>query len=132
MLLPDPHCLNYELLTAQCDVDVDVLLHWQDFTYPENVAFPVGGPGAGRHIVIEMHYDNPKMEQGELINLNQLAYQGNYAYWLVILLITTLFMGWFYLQVLLIAQEWDFTTPVLVENMMLEWSVLAILSIQIW
>ena len=37
----------------------------QDFVFPANAAYPTGGPGAGRHIVIEMHYDNPNMEQGE-------------------------------------------------------------------
>lgn len=33
----------------------------EDFVYPENVAFPIGGPGSQRHLVIEMHYDNPDL-----------------------------------------------------------------------
>ena len=30
------------------------------------MAYPVGGPGAHRYIVTEMHYDNPNMQEGEL------------------------------------------------------------------
>ena len=33
--------------------------------YPENVAFPIGGPGAQQHIVVEMHYDNPEGRDGK-------------------------------------------------------------------
>ena len=38
----------------------------QDFVFPANAAYPTGGPGAGRHIVMEMHYDNPNMEEGDM------------------------------------------------------------------
>ena len=31
----------------------------QEFILPENVALPIGGPGADRYFVIEMHYNNP-------------------------------------------------------------------------
>ena len=30
------------------------------------MAYPVGGPGAHRYIVTEIHYDNPNMQEGEL------------------------------------------------------------------
>ena len=36
----------------------------QEFIYPENVAYPVGGPGNPRYVVIEMHYDNPNQNSG--------------------------------------------------------------------
>ena len=30
------------------------------------MAYPVGGPGAYRYIVTEMHYDNPNMQEGKI------------------------------------------------------------------
>jgi len=36
----------------------------QDFVYPENVAYPIGGPGGARFVVVEMHYDNPDLQSG--------------------------------------------------------------------
>ena len=38
----------------------------QDFIYPENVAYPVGGPGAEMFTVIQMHYDNPNFDAGKV------------------------------------------------------------------
>lgn len=38
--------------------------HSQDFVYPENVGYPVGGPGEVYNMVIEMHYDNPNRAEG--------------------------------------------------------------------
>ena len=40
----------------------------QDFIYPENVAYPIGGPGTARFLVMEMHYDNPDMRSGMYAN----------------------------------------------------------------
>ena len=40
----------------------------QDFIYPENVAYPIGGPGSARFLVMEMHYDNPDMRSGTYVN----------------------------------------------------------------
>ena len=40
---------------------------WQDFVYPEDVAFPIGGVGAPQFLVMETHYDNPDMLSGILI-----------------------------------------------------------------
>ena len=37
----------------------------QDFVYPDNVAFPFGGEGQRQYVVIELHYDNPKMVSGK-------------------------------------------------------------------
>ena len=37
----------------------------QDFVYPDNVAFPFGGEGQRHYVVIELHYDNPKMVSGK-------------------------------------------------------------------
>ena len=39
----------------------------QDFIYPENVAYPIGGPGSARFLVMEMHYDNPDMRSGTYV-----------------------------------------------------------------
>ena len=36
----------------------------QDFYYPENVAYPVGGPGNSQFVMLEMHYDNPQLVSG--------------------------------------------------------------------
>ena len=36
----------------------------QDFVYPEDVAFPIGGPLTPEYMVIEMHYDNPNFDAG--------------------------------------------------------------------
>ena len=41
----------------------------QDFYYPENVAFPVGGPGNSQFVMLEMHYDNPQLVSGNNNNL---------------------------------------------------------------
>jgi len=39
----------------------------QDFYYPENVAYPVGGPGEPEFVVLEMHYDNPQLVSGMIL-----------------------------------------------------------------
>ena len=36
----------------------------QNFIYPENVAYPIGGPGNPRFLVMEIHYDNPNLRSG--------------------------------------------------------------------
>ena len=36
----------------------------QDFVYPNGVAYPIGGAGQERYVVIEMHYDNPSLQSG--------------------------------------------------------------------
>ena len=41
-----------------------VFFHEQEFYYPENVAYPVGGPGNPEFVVLEMHYDNPQLVSG--------------------------------------------------------------------
>jgi len=37
----------------------------QDFLYPPNVGYPIGGPAGSQFAVIEMHYDNPGLTSGE-------------------------------------------------------------------
>ena len=44
---------------------MDELHYLQDFIYPENVAYPLGGPDTPRYVVIEIHYDNPMQHSGE-------------------------------------------------------------------
>ena len=44
-----------------------VFFYDQDFYYPENVAYPVGGPGGQEFVVLEMHYDNPQLVSGMCI-----------------------------------------------------------------
>lgn len=39
----------------------------QEFIYPEKVAYPVGGTGQQQFSMIEMHYDNPDMTEGNFI-----------------------------------------------------------------
>ena len=39
----------------------------QDFYYPEDVAYPVGGPGEPEFVVLEMHYDNPQLVPGMIL-----------------------------------------------------------------
>ena len=41
---------------------------FQAFVYPENVAYPVGGPNDHTDIVIEMHYNNPNEDAGMYIH----------------------------------------------------------------
>ena len=36
----------------------------QDFVFPEDVSFSIGGPDTSKYMVIEMHYDNPVGVQG--------------------------------------------------------------------
>ena len=37
----------------------------QDFIYPPNVGYPIGGAGGSQFAVIEMHYDNPRLMRGD-------------------------------------------------------------------
>jgi len=40
----------------------------KDFVYPNNVAYPIGGPGNAQYVVMEMHYDNPTFDMGESVS----------------------------------------------------------------
>ena len=44
-----------------------VFFYGQDFYYPENVAYPVGGPGDPELVLLEMHYDNPQLVSGMML-----------------------------------------------------------------
>ena len=35
--------------------------------YPSGIGYPIGGPGAGQFVVIEMHYDNPQLSRGTYV-----------------------------------------------------------------
>ena len=39
----------------------------QDFVFPNDVAYPIGGKGQ-QYIVLEIHYDNPQMVEGVIDN----------------------------------------------------------------
>ena len=41
-----------------------VIFVLQDFVYPNNVAYPIGGPDSHRFMVMQVHYDNPMMNSG--------------------------------------------------------------------
>lgn len=43
---------------------------WKEFTYPKDVAYPIGGEGTPRYVVLEVHYDNPAEDSGELLYLH--------------------------------------------------------------
>ena len=38
----------------------------QGFTYPRDVAYPIGGAESPRYVVLEVHYNNPAEVSGEL------------------------------------------------------------------
>ena len=48
-------------------VSKTAIIFLQDFIYPEDVAYPIGGPGNPQYVVIEMHYDNPDRDDGKFI-----------------------------------------------------------------
>ena len=61
----------------------------QDFIYPENAAYPLGGPDSPRYVVIEIHYDNPLLHSGECSN-HDCMFQPRvyyYSHWYICLLI---------------------------------------------
>ena len=62
-------CDNAHLNVRQCRGGT-VIAAWAvggtDFYYPENVAYPVGGPGR-EFVVLEMHYDNPQQVSGMIL-----------------------------------------------------------------
>ena len=37
--------------------------------YPADIAYPIGGPGAPRYLVMETHYDNPGLRSGKNVML---------------------------------------------------------------
>lgn len=37
----------------------------QDFYYPDDVSYSIGGPGSSPYLVAEMHYDNPTGVSGK-------------------------------------------------------------------
>ena len=41
-----------------------MFVEFQKFVYPENVALPIGGELNDKYLLIEIHYDNPRMETG--------------------------------------------------------------------
>ena len=40
----------------------------QDFVFPEDVAYPIGGESGQKFLVLEIHYDNPQMIEGVVDN----------------------------------------------------------------
>ena len=40
---------------------------FQDYVFPENVSFPLGGSGQPNKIMLEVHYDNPMRHAGLFI-----------------------------------------------------------------
>ena len=37
----------------------------QDFIYPQEVAYPIGGASGQRFLVMQVHYDNPMRNSGQ-------------------------------------------------------------------
>ena len=37
----------------------------QDFVYPQDVAYPIGGLSGQRYLVMQVHYDNPMMQSSK-------------------------------------------------------------------
>ena len=44
--------------------DSFITTYSQDFIYPDNVGYPIGGPDGREYAVIELHYNNPKETAG--------------------------------------------------------------------
>ena len=40
------------------------VFHIKKFVYPKNVGLPIGGERNDKYLMIEIHYDNPRMETG--------------------------------------------------------------------
>ena len=53
------------VITTALPKIVILIYNIQDFIYPDNVAYPLGGAGNPRFVVIEMHYDNPNQRSGK-------------------------------------------------------------------
>jgi len=53
-----------------------------DFVYPENVAYPIGGPGSARFLVVQLHYNNPELQSGMFLTV---CVAHNYVYYLPVL-----------------------------------------------
>ena len=56
------------------------LLQDFDFVYPENVAYPIGGPGSARFLVVQLHYNNPELQSGMFLTV---CVAHNYVYYLL-------------------------------------------------
>ena len=44
--------------------NLSFIVHTQDYTFPEDVAFPLGGNDRPFKIMLEVHYDNPESVNG--------------------------------------------------------------------
>lgn len=121
--------------------------HWflckQDFRYPDNVAFPFGGPESPDFLVAEVHYDNPHMIAGMPLSCHQSVFDttcfSNVHAHLISDLpepinvsmhtVTQSFPVQFHLQEPEIALVFDFSTLVLQESMMLQYYILDMMLI---
>ena len=54
---------NVRVHTSVCGY-VLIALMLQDFVYPQDVAYPIGGRGNPQYVILEMHYDNPNEDSG--------------------------------------------------------------------
>ncbi len=60
---------SYSQLAWNYPIIYPYTFYLQDFVFPPEVALPIGGDNFGRYLVIEMHYDNPKLRAGELLSI---------------------------------------------------------------
>lgn len=37
------------------------------FTYPAEAGLPLGGPAANKYVMLEVHYNNPELRNGDLL-----------------------------------------------------------------
>ena len=61
-ILIDNNIISLESCTNNNNM---IIVYLQDFIYPDNVAYPLGGAGSPRFVVVEMHYDNPNLQSGK-------------------------------------------------------------------
>lgn len=56
----------FGIVNAQHCADTMIYNVMQGFTYPQDVAYPIGGEGTPQYVVLEVHYNNPTEVSGEL------------------------------------------------------------------
>ena len=100
-------------------LDTFYIPHNQDFYYPENVAYPVGGPGNSQFVMLEMHYDNPQLVSGDdNVALKMIIACNSYHYYCTAAILTH--HSNLHTQELLIALVWNSPIPILLHNIVLD------------
>ena len=65
-------CNDHEMIVMTEIVMIVTLILFQTLYYPEHVGFPLGTDDSPRYVLMETHYDNPRLRAGLSISFNQL------------------------------------------------------------